>query len=195
MKHPWKTQKLYVTYEVSNGEKAEDAGPLKVPIWEPQNWQQQLANIRVMRSKKDAPMDQLGAQHCYEASAAPHPKVQRYKVLLSLMLSRQTKDQVTAGAMQHLRVWGLTVENSLQSDDDMLGTPIHPVGFWRHKVKFIKQTTTILQQHYEGGIPATMAELVALPGVGNKMAHLAMSVASGTTADIAVDTHVHRFTN
>ncbi|XP_026636705.1 endonuclease III-like protein 1 isoform X7 [Microtus ochrogaster] len=188
-----KTRKLRVAYEASNSEKDEDAEPLKMPMWEPQNWQQQLANIRIMRSKKDAPVDQLGAEHCYDASAPP--KVQRYQVLLSLMLSSQTKDQVTAGAMQRLRAQGLTVENILQMDDDMLGRLIYPVGFWRNKVKFIKQTTAILQQRYEGDIPASVAELVALPGVGPKMAHLAMAVAWGTVSGIAVDTHVHRIAN
>ncbi|XP_075797711.1 endonuclease III-like protein 1 isoform X4 [Microtus pennsylvanicus] len=188
-----KTRKLRVAYEASSGEKDEDAEPLKMPMWEPQNWQQQLANIRIMRSKKDAPVDQLGAEHCYDASAPP--KVQRYQVLLSLMLSSQTKDQVTAGAMQRLRAQGLTVENILQMDDSMLGRLIYPVGFWRNKVKFIKQTTAILQQRYEGDIPASVAELVALPGVGPKMAHLAMAVAWGTVSGIAVDTHVHRIAN
>ncbi|XP_013202573.1 endonuclease III-like protein 1 isoform X5 [Microtus ochrogaster] len=189
-----KTRKLRVAYEASNSEKDEDAEPLKMPMWEPQNWQQQLANIRIMRSKKDAPVDQLGAEHCYDASAPPK-QVQRYQVLLSLMLSSQTKDQVTAGAMQRLRAQGLTVENILQMDDDMLGRLIYPVGFWRNKVKFIKQTTAILQQRYEGDIPASVAELVALPGVGPKMAHLAMAVAWGTVSGIAVDTHVHRIAN
>lgn len=193
MRHPRRTQKTHVAYEAANGEEGEDAEPLKVPVWEPQNWQQQLANIRIMRSKKDAPVDQLGAEHCYDASAPP--KVRRYQVLLSLMLSSQTKDQVTAGAMQRLRARGLTVESILQTDDDTLGRLIYPVGFWRNKVKYIKQTTAILQQRYEGDIPASVAELVALPGVGPKMAHLAMAVAWGTISGIAVDTHVHRIAN
>ncbi|XP_034362083.1 endonuclease III-like protein 1 [Arvicanthis niloticus] len=193
VRHPRKTKKVHVAYEVANSEEGEDAEPLKAPIWEPQNWQQQLANIRIMRSKKDAPVDQLGAEQCYDASAPP--KVRRYQVLLSLMLSSQTKDQVTAGAMQRLRARGLTVESILQTDDDLLGRLIYPVGFWRTKVKFIKQTTAILQQRYEGDIPASVAELVALPGVGPKMAHLAMAVAWGTISGIAVDTHVHRIAN
>lgn len=191
VRRPQKKQKVHVAYEVANG--GEDAEPLKVPVWEPQNWQQQLANIRIMRSKKDAPVDQLGAEQCYDITAPP--KVRRYQVLLSLMLSSQTKDQVTAGAMQRLRARGLTVESILQTDDDLLGRLIYPVGFWRSKVKFIKQTTAILQQRYEGDIPASVAELVALPGVGPKMAHLAMAVAWGTVSGIAVDTHVHRIAN
>lgn len=71
MRHPRKTQKVHVAYEVANSEEGEDAEPLKVPVWEPQNWQQQLANIRIMRIKKDAPVDQLGAEQCYDANAPP----------------------------------------------------------------------------------------------------------------------------
>ncbi|EFB17708.1 hypothetical protein PANDA_016228, partial [Ailuropoda melanoleuca] len=188
-----KTQKLSVAYEVSDREKGEGAKPPGTPGWEPLAWRQQLQNIRTMRSEKDAPVDQLGAEHCYDPSAPP--KVRRYQVLLSLMLSSQTKDQVTAGAMQRLRSRGLTVDSILQTDDSTLGTLIYPVGFWRSKVKYIKQTSAILQQRYGGDIPATVAELVALPGVGPKMAHLAMAVAWGTVSGIAVDTHVHRIAN
>ncbi|XP_051695485.1 endonuclease III-like protein 1 isoform X2 [Oryctolagus cuniculus] len=135
-----------------------------------------------MRSGRDAPVDQLGVEHCYDASAPP--KVRRYQVLLSLMLSSQTKDQVTAGAMQRLRARGLTLDSVLQMDDDTLGRLIYPVGFWRSKVRYIKQTSAILQQRYGGDIPASVAELVALPGVGPKMAHLAMAVAWGTVSGI-----------
>ncbi|XP_012598990.2 endonuclease III-like protein 1 isoform X2 [Microcebus murinus] len=193
VKHQQKPQRLHVAYEALDGEKGEGSEPFKVPTWEPQDWQQQLVNIRTMRSKKDAPVDQLGAEHCYDASAPP--KVRRYQVLLSLMLSSQTKDQVTAGAMQRLRARGLTVDSILQTDDSTLGKLIYPVGFWRNKVKYIKQTSAILQQRYGGDIPASVPELVALPGVGPKMAHLAMAVAWGTVSGIAVDTHVHRITN
>ncbi|XP_042554202.1 endonuclease III-like protein 1 isoform X2 [Dipodomys spectabilis] len=190
VKRPWK--RLRVAYEASNGEEGPGAEPLRVPAWEPPDWQRQLANIRTMRSQKDAPVDQLGAEHCYDTSVPP--KVQRYQVLLSLMLSSQTKDQVTAGAMKRLRARGLTVDSVLQTDDSTLGQLIYPVGFWRSKVKFIKQTSAILQQHYDGDIPASVAELVALPGVGPKMAHLAMAVAWGSVSGI-VDTHVHRIAN
>ncbi|CAD7683407.1 unnamed protein product [Nyctereutes procyonoides] len=192
-KHQRKTQKLKVAYEAPGHEKGESHKALEALGWEPRDWRQQLENIRTMRSGKDAPVDWLGVEHCHDPSAPP--KVQRYQVLLSLMLSSQTKDQVTAGAMQRLRTHGLTVDSILQTDDTTLGSLIYPVGFWRSKVKYIKQTSAILQQRYGGDIPASVAELVALPGVGPKMAHLAMAVAWGTVSGIAVDTHVHRIAN
>ncbi|XP_012371242.1 endonuclease III-like protein 1 [Octodon degus] len=123
VKRQRKVQKLHVAYEASDGEKNEGTDPLEVTVWEPRDWKQELANIRTMRSRKDAPVDQLGAEHCYDSSAPP--KVQRYQVLLALMLSSQTKDQVTAGAMQRLRARGLTVDSILQTDDNTLAVDTH----------------------------------------------------------------------
>lgn len=47
----------------------------------------------------------------------------------------------------------------------------------QNKVKYIKQTTAILKRDFAGDIPKTVPELVKLPGVGPKMAHLVMDIA------------------
>ncbi|XP_030434962.1 endonuclease III-like protein 1 [Gopherus evgoodei] len=186
-----KVNVLYDSLERGIAEKEEtDSKRLK---WEPGNWRQQLENIREMRRNKDAPVDQMGAEKCFDSSAPP--EVMRYQVLLSLMLSSQTKDQVTSAAMLRLREHGLTVDNVLQTDDVTLGQLIYPVGFWKNKMKYIKQTTAILKQQYGSDIPSTVKELVNLPGVGPKMAHLVMDIAWKNVTGIGVDTHVHRISN
>ncbi|KAM3917116.1 endonuclease III-like protein 1 [Leptodactylus fuscus] len=161
--------------------------------WEPKNWRKQLENIRQMRSGRDAPVDQMGAEKCFDQNA--EPQVMRYQVLLSLMLSSQTRDQVTSAAMTKLREHGLTVGRILETDEETLGKLIYPVGFWKNKVKYIKKTTEILQEQYGGDIPDNVAELVKLPGVGPKMAHLIMDIAWNKVSGIGVDTHVHRISN
>ncbi|XP_038007029.1 endonuclease III-like protein 1 isoform X2 [Motacilla alba alba] len=180
---------LAIAYEAGQGEGAEP----RRARWEPPRWREQLQRIREMRSSRDAPVDEMGVHRCYDSSAPP--EVMRYQVLLALMLSSQTKDQVTSAAMLRLRRRGLTVDSVLQMDEESLGQIIYPVGFWRNKVKYIKQTTAILKQKYGGDIPSTVEELVQLPGVGPKMAHLAMHIAWDSVAGIAVDTHVHRISN
>jgi endonuclease-3 len=45
------------------------------------------------------------------------------------------------------------------------------------KVKYLKQTSVMLQREFRGDIPNTVEGLVRLPGVGPKMAHLAMDIA------------------
>nr|XP_056722159.1 endonuclease III-like protein 1 [Euleptes europaea] len=135
----------------------------------------------------------MGAEKCFDREAPP--KVMRYQVLLSLMLSSQTKDQVTSAAMMRLREHGLTVDNILGTEEETLGQLIYPVGFWKSKARYIKQTTAVLKRDYGGDIPKTVAELVKLPGVGPKMAHLIMAIAWQNVSGIGVDTHVHRISN
>ncbi|XP_062820368.1 endonuclease III-like protein 1 isoform X1 [Anolis carolinensis] len=186
-----KRSKVHIAYD-SPGENGAKEAP-KRKRWEPRNWEQHLSNIREMRKAKDAPVDQMGAGKCYDADALP--EVMRYQVLLSLMLSSQTKDQVTSAAMMRLREHGLTVDNVLKTDDAVLGQLIYPVGFWKRKVKYIKDTTAILKRDYDSDIPKTVEELVKLPGVGPKMAHLVMDIAWQDVSGIGVDTHVHRICN
>ena len=52
-------------------------------------------------------------------------------MLLSLMLSSMTKDQVTSAAMAKLRNHGCNITNILQTSDKELGELIYPVGFWK----------------------------------------------------------------
>ncbi|XP_067859567.1 endonuclease III-like protein 1 [Heptranchias perlo] len=177
------------TSEAQTGSSTDD----KTAKWEPKDWKEQLDNIREMRKGRDAPVDHMGAEQCFDKTAAP--EVMRYQVLLSLMLSSQTKDHVTFAAMKQLRDHGLTVENILKMEDKTLGELIYPVGFWRSKVKYIKQTTAILREQYDDDIPSSVSDLLKLPGVGPKMAHLIMKLAWDKVSGISVDTHVHRIAN
>uniref|UniRef100_A0A672F3W8 Endonuclease III-like protein 1 n=1 Tax=Salarias fasciatus TaxID=181472 RepID=A0A672F3W8_SALFA len=171
-----------------------DAVPsAKTERWRPPQWEKQLELIREMRKGRDAPVDKMGAEKCYDSEAPAH--VRRFQVLVSLMLSSQTKDQVTAAAMQKLRAHGCSAENILATDDEELGKLIYPVGFWRNKVKYLKLTSAVLQKDFGGDIPDSVEGLVRLPGVGPKMAHLAMDIAWDQVSGIGVDTHVHRISN
>ncbi|XP_077980509.1 endonuclease III-like protein 1 [Glandiceps talaboti] len=163
------------------------------PGWSPPHWQQQFTNIREMRKNLDAPVDTMGCERLADKEAVP--QVYRYQVLLSLMLSSQTKDQVTAAAMEKLKAHGCTISNILKTEDKKLGELIYPVGFWKRKVEYIKKTSVILQDKYNDDIPGTLKELCQLPGVGPKMAHLCMTIAWESLSGIGVDTHVHRISN
>ncbi|XP_040891976.1 endonuclease III-like protein 1 [Toxotes jaculatrix] len=186
--HSRRRRQLKVEYDRDEG-----VSQVKTEHWEPPDWTKQLGFIREMRSGRDAPVDNMGAEKCYDTEAPAH--VRRFQVLVSLMLSSQTKDQVTAAAMQKLRSHGCTVENILSTDDETLGKLIYPVGFWRTKVKYLKLTSAMLQKEFGGDIPNSVEGLVRLPGVGPKMAHLAMDIAWDQVSGIGVDTHVHRISN
>ena len=156
----------------------------------PANWLQVYENVLKMRSGRDAPVDRMGCEKAHDDKA--EDKVRRFQCLVSLMLSSQTKDEVNFAAMTRLKERGLTPENIVAMSDKELGELIYPVGFWKRKVAYLKRTSEILLREYDGDIPDTVNGLVSLPGVGPKMAHLAMQVAWGVNSGIGVDTHVHR---
>ena len=49
-------------------------------------------------------------------------------------------------------------------EEKALAELIHPVGFYNTKAKNIKKTAALLLQNFEGEVPVSEAELVALPG-------------------------------
>ena len=63
------------------------------------------------------------------------------------------------------------------------------------QVKYLKATSRILLEQHGGRVPDTMDGLLALPGVGPKMALILLRVAFGKVEGISVDTHVHRICN
>lgn len=161
--------------------------------WMPPNWETILENIKEMRKYETAPVDEMGCHKCADPNASP--SVSRYQSLIALMLSSQTKDQVTHAAMQRLNKHGCKPDIIAATPDDVLGKLIYPVGFWKRKVEYIKRTSAILLNKYDGDIPKTIKELCELPGVGPKMGHICMQIAWGEVSGIGVDTHVHRICN
>ncbi|XP_030377064.1 endonuclease III-like protein 1 isoform X1 [Scaptodrosophila lebanonensis] len=158
-------------------------------IW----WHQHLENIRLMRSKSAAPVDTMGCHQCADENA--DDKTQRFHKLVALMLSSQTKDETTFQAMNRLKARTLTPANILSMPVNDLEQLVHPVSFYKNKSKYLKQTAQILLDKYDGDIPNNVKELIALPGVGPKMAHICMATAWNEVTGIGVDVHVHRISN
>ena len=72
---------------------------------------------------------------------------------------------------------------------------IYPVSFYRHKARHVRATCRMIVERFDGHVPATMEELLTLPGVGRKTANLVLILAFGSERNICVDTHVHRIAN
>jgi endonuclease III len=68
---------------------------------------------------------------------------------------------------------------------------IHSTGFFRNKARNIIACCRELVERHGGEVPATMEELVPLPGVGRKTANVILGTAFGVPG-IPVDTHVSR---
>jgi endonuclease-3 len=68
---------------------------------------------------------------------------------------------------------------------------IQSTGFFRNKARNLVECCRQLVAQHDGQVPATMDELVALPGVGRKTANVLLGNAFGIPG-IPVDTHVGR---
>jgi endonuclease-3 len=68
---------------------------------------------------------------------------------------------------------------------------IRPTGFYRNKANSLIRLGAELVERFDGEVPATLDQLVSLPGVGRKTANVILGNAFGTPG-ITVDTHFGR---
>ena len=118
-----------------------------------------------------------------------------FEVLISTMLSAQTRDPVTAAASSRLFRAARTPRTLAKLTTRQIVKLIYPVSFYRHKAKHVRETCRILVERYGGRVPGTMEELLSLPGVGRKTANLVLILSFRSLKNICVDTHVHRISN
>jgi endonuclease III len=77
-------------------------------------------------------------------------------------------------------------------DPAQLEEDIRPTGFYRNKARSLQGMACALLERHGGEVPRSMAELVALPGVGRKTANVVLGNAFGVDEGVVVDTHVRR---
>ena len=117
-----------------------------------------------------------------------------FKILISTVLSLRTKDKTTEEASHRLFGVAQTPAELLKLSIPQIEKLIYPVGFYHTKAKNLLSICEQLESRFGGRVPATLEELLSLPGVGRKTANLVMTVGHGKLG-ICVDTHVHRISN
>ena len=80
------------------------------------------------------------------------------------------------------------------ADPGELETIIRPCGFYRNKAKNLIAASRQIMADYGGQVPATLEELVKLPGVGRKTANVVLGNAFGLPG-LTVDTHLGRLSH
>jgi endonuclease-3 len=174
----------------------------------PKRWQEQYAVLTRQRKRILAPVDTLGCEENGKDEKRKDVKIEeddeakarreRFTCLVSLMLSSQTKDPVTAEAVHNLQrnlPGGLCLESILAASQDQISSSINKVGFWRRKTGYVQSAAQIIRDDFGGDIPKTIDELCSLPGVGPKMGFLCLQSAWNLNMGIGVDVHVHRVSN
>ena len=117
-----------------------------------------------------------------------------FLVLLGVVLSQRTKDEVTFRAAKSLFEKVKNPYDVLKLSEEEITKLIYPVGFYKNKANTIKQIAKDIIEKYGWKVPDKLDEILKLKGVGLKTANLVLSVWFWKPA-ICVDTHVHRICN
>lgn len=114
------------------------------------------------------------------------------ELLVATILSAQCTDvlvnSVTPALFQKYR----EAADYANAPIEELELDVKKTGFYRNKAKHLREAGLMLVERYDGVVPRTMVELIALPGVARKTANVVMGNAYGIVEGVVVDTHVGR---
>lgn len=116
-----------------------------------------------------------------------------FQLVVAVMLSAQCTDKKVNQVTQTLYKKYKTVDDFANADWDMLTEETSGITFHRTKVKHIIETAKMLRDEFGGMIPKTEEELVRLPGIAYKTAHVVLGELHDIWEGIPTDTHVRRF--
>jgi endonuclease III len=134
----------------------------------------------------------------YLKRAYPKPKSELvhqtpFQFMAAVILSAQCTDKAVNKLTGLLFRKYKTAKDFARADLATLTKEISSVSFFRNKAKAIIGSAKIIEERYGGEVPKTEAELVALPGVGYKTAHVILGELYNSWEGIPTDTHVKRF--
>jgi endonuclease-3 len=113
------------------------------------------------------------------------------ELLVATILSAQCTDKRVNEVTPALFARYRTAADYAAADRATLEEQIRPTGFFRAKTDSLLKLGQALVERYDGEVPAKLADLVTLPGVGRKTANVVLGNAFGVPG-ITVDTHFGR---
>ncbi len=117
-----------------------------------------------------------------------------YELLVATILSAQCTDERVNQVTPELFKRYPDAMVLARATTDELEPQIQSTGFFRAKSRSLVGMATEVVERFHGRIPATMADLVSLPGVGRKTANVVLGHALGVPG-LPVDRHVLRVSN
>lgn len=117
-----------------------------------------------------------------------------FELLVATILSAQSTDRRVNAVSRELFARYPDAATLATADREDVEQIIGPVGFFRSKASSIIGASRMIVDNFGGVVPATLEELVTLPGVGRKTANVVLGDAFGVPG-ITPDTHLIRLSN
>ncbi len=115
-----------------------------------------------------------------------------FQLLVATILSAQCTDKRVNQVTTPLFKKYPTARAFAKAELKDLESYIHSTGFFRSKARNIKTACQKIQKNFKGIVPSTLKDLLTLPGVGRKTAHVILGTAFKISSGVVVDTHVGR---
>ena len=126
-----------------------------------------------------------------DALCALHYK-KDYELMIAVRLSAQCTDARVNMITPALFEAYPTLEAMAAADITDVENYVRSCGFYKHKARDIVLACQMLISDYGGKVPGTMEDLLKLPGVGRKTAHLLLGALYSEPGSVVCDTHCIR---
>ncbi|MEO6536576.1 MAG: endonuclease III [Candidatus Paceibacterota bacterium] len=117
----------------------------------------------------------------------------QFQLLAAVMMSAQCTDKKVNQLTETLYKKYQTVDDFAEADWETLSEETKGITYYRTKSKHMIATAKMIRDEFGGKVPQTEEELVRLPGIAYKSAHVIMGELFSTWEGIPTDTHVRRF--
>jgi len=149
--------------------------------------------------RKISSRDKIRARNVFERLAEAYPEARcaleyegdPFRLLIMAILSAQCTDVRVNAVCRELFRNFRSPQDFVAAQPDVLEDAIRSCGFFRTKGRAIRESCLLLLERHDGRVPDDMNALLALPGVGRKIANVILGECFGVPA-VVVDTHCGR---
>lgn len=157
-----------------------------------------MAQLPLMNAKYEERKARAKNIVAYLKKTYPNPESELtyttpFQFLASVILSAQATDKKVNSVTDTLWKKYKTLDDFVQADPATFTKEISSITFYQNKAKHILAAAKMVKETFGGEVPRTEAELVQLPGVAYKTAHVVLGELYGVWEGIPTDTHVRRF--
>ncbi len=134
----------------------------------------------------------------YLKKAYPNPETELlyktpFQLVASVMLSAQCTDKTVNRVTEPLWKKYKTIEDFAKLSPAKFDKEISSVSFHRNKANAVIASAKMILKEFKGKVPKTEKELIRLPGIAYKTAHVVLGELYDIWEGIPTDTHVRRF--
>ncbi|MDB5195613.1 MAG: endonuclease endonuclease [Parcubacteria group bacterium] len=157
-----------------------------------------MAQLQMLDGKFEERTERAKKIVSYLKKTYPVPKTElsyetSFQLVVAVMLSAQSTDKRVNMVTERLFQKYRTVDDFADASLAAFTQEISSITFFQNKAKHVIASANYVRDHFKGEIPKTEPELVQLPGVAYKTAHVVLGELYQLWEGIPTDTHVRRF--